>query len=260
MAEEESKGVAKSGVAGLDPVGLKATAETGKMLVEAGIDAAGAFLGRICLPFAEELGKYFQDKVAGWRALQFISIAQKTEKKLAEAKATESVHAPPRIVHAIVEQGSWIDDPAVQDMWAGLLSSSCTEDGDDDSNLIFVNMLGNFTKLQARVMKFACEEVKKTASPANLIQAGELNISFEKLCEIARESDLQRLDRELDHLRGMGLLEGGIDFDQRTIVDLSPTSLALHMYVRCQGSRLSPTEFFKLAQPPAEPPQSSPPA
>jgi hypothetical protein len=46
--------------------------------------------------------------------------------------------AHPRVLHEIIENASWVDDEEVQAMWAGLLASSCTEDGKDDKNLIYI--------------------------------------------------------------------------------------------------------------------------
>ena len=46
-------------------------------------------------------------------------------------------------------------------MWGGLLASSCTTDGDDESNLIFINILSQITSLQAKIINYACEKVKK---------------------------------------------------------------------------------------------------
>jgi hypothetical protein len=233
-----------------DPLTLQVAAQ----IVHAGLGAARAVLSRLCLPAAQSLGLLAQDTVDGWRANNFISVMQKVEKKLVENKVPEGCHAHPRVVHAIVESSSWIEDSAVQDMWAGLLASSCTESGDDDSNLIFTNLLGNLTKLQARMLKYACESAEKRVSPEGLISAQVSDMNLEKLQKITEENDIQRLDRELDCLRSAGLIEGGIAV-WGGLVDLTPSSLALHMYVRCHGSRLSPVEFFKI-----EPPSASAPA
>jgi hypothetical protein len=235
----------------LDILGTKPVAEAVQTLTKGAVDAAEALLSRICLPAAEELGSLLRDKVTGWRARNFISMMQKLEKRMGELNLPPTAHAHPRIVHTIMEQASYADDTEVQEMWAGLLASSCTQAGDDDSNLIFTNLLGSLTRLQAKVLRYACEQCGKEVAPGALIQANHLTVPFEKLCEIANEQDVQRLDRELDSLRGMGLTEGGLKPGHRADVLLTPTALALHMYVRCQGSRASPAEFFQLASPTA---------
>jgi len=60
---------------------------------------------------------------------------------------------------------------------------------------------------------------------------------------IAGHDDVHRLDREFDHLCGLGLIHHGFR-DQ--VADITPTPLALHLCVRCQGFLGSPVEFFKL--------------
>jgi len=203
---------------------------------------------------AKETGLLLRDRVKTRRANYLASVKKKVERNLTENLVPTNHHADPRIACTIVEEASWIEDSLVQDMWAGLLSSSCTEGGDDDSNLLFVNLLRDLTKLQARVLKFACEQCQKQIMrPGGLFHARTLIVSFDKLCEIAEEKDLYRLDRELDFLRSKELLdphEGGIYAPDPSHARLTPTPLALYMYVRCCGSRASPVEFFGLAQPP----------
>jgi hypothetical protein len=182
---------------------------------------------------------------------------KKLEKQLAENKVPTGARAHPRLVHAIVEQGSLADDSDIQDLWAGLLSSSCTPSGDDDSNLIFIDLLNGLTRLQAKILKYACEQAPKSLLPSGLIVPGPLPLSIADLRRITEEDDIHRLDRELDRLRTVGLLDGGIATNVRDYVNLTPSSLALQMYIRCQGSRVSPAEFFRSSPPhpsSAEPP------
>jgi hypothetical protein len=238
MPEEQSKS--------LDILGIKPIAESLNKVTTAAVDGSAAFLSRICLPAAEEFGLLLRDRVRGWRAANIAAITKRAEEKLAQQNESPDVHAHPRIVSTIVEEGSWIEDPVVQDMWAGLLSSSCTEAGDDDSNLIFVNLLASFTKLQARILDYACSNARKQALPnLDLIQAQYLSVSPDALREITGVTDIQRLDRELDHLRELGLIDGGFQAYHQN-VELTPTALALHLYVRCQGSRASPADYFKV--------------
>jgi hypothetical protein len=234
---------------GFDPVGLAATGRALEKATGAVMEGAGAVLSRICLPAAEELGFLLRDKMAYYRTRNLVAIEKKLEKILKEQRIPEGTHAHPRVVFSIADQGSLVDDSLVQEMWAGLLSSSCTENGDDDSNWMFTKLLGDLSKLQARILKYSCETARKTATPSGLIYAGSFAMSLNELCEMAQEKDIHRLDRELDHLHALKLIEGGLPLFHERYVPLTPTSLALHMYVRCCGSRLSPTEFFKIEVP-----------
>ena len=203
---------------------------------------AADLIGRVCRPMADNLGQMIGEKFNAYRAKNVIDIANKSQKHVDQLQP--GMHAHPKIVGQIMAQGSWDDDPFIQELWSGLLASSCTEKGDDDSNLNFLELLHGLTRLQAKVMDFSCQQATKVATPAGLIGARELRVTLTELCHAAEETDIQRLDRELDRLRVIGLLSGGLNLDNNEMVLLTPTPLALHMYVRCHGSRKNPIEFF----------------
>lgn len=236
----------------LDILGVKPIADSINKITAATVDGVSAFLSRICLPAAEEFGLLMRDRVRDWRAANLSAVVSRAEDRLRESSAPPDLHAHPRIVSGILEQGSWIDDPVVQDLWGGLLSSSCTPDGDDDSNLIFINLLSELTKLQAHVLKHVCENSTKSMSPNGLIGASRMVIPLDTLIGITGVSDIHRLDRELDHLREVGLIDGGFAQGYSTDATIRPCALLLHMYVRCQGSRLSPIDFFAAETSPDE--------
>jgi len=146
MSEKES----------LDIIGIQPIGKAVEKATCATVDGIAAVLSRICLPAAEEYGLWFRDRVHHWRTQNLAVIVQATERKLSESGAAPGVHAHPRLVGTILSEGSWIDDSEVQEMWAGLLSSSCSESGDDDSNLLFVNLLSGMTKMQAKILRYAC--------------------------------------------------------------------------------------------------------
>jgi hypothetical protein len=229
-------------------------------ITDATIRCAEAFLSTICKPAAKELGQLFKDNVHAWRAENRVIALQKAEQKMIENGAAVGAHAHPRIVHEILEECSWTDDVLVQELWSGLLSSSCTETGDDDSNLLFTDLLASLTKLQARILKYGCENAAKYISTAGLVAARALHLTREKLHEVTGEQDIHRLDRELDRMRSLALISNGLHPLTKE-AEIGPTALALHMYVRCQGSRLSTVEYFKLEHlvtpPPTEVPNPS---
>lgn len=254
----------------LDILGLKPYGEAINTATKGLVEGAGEFLGRICLPAAEELGLLFRDRVSHWRAVQFARIAEKGKRKLDAVPESEGYHAHPRILGSIVEHGSWADSDDVQEMWAGLLASACTEDGNDESNLIFVNLLSQLTSSQAKVLAYGVERVEKALIQNTLvIPSGRVFVDLPRLITITGVNDVNRIDRELDHLRAVGLMTAesgmfaaqiagiGIEFrlamppmQAGDVADLAPSALGLQMYVRCQGSRLSPAEYFQLTTAP----------
>ncbi len=236
-----------------DLLGIKPVADSIKIVTQGMIDGASAFLGRICLPAAQEFGLLLRDRVSNWRELNKVKILQKAEEKLNIQSSTEGKHAHPRLIAAILNDGSWEAKEEVQDMWAGLLASACTSNGDDESNLIFISILAQLTSLQAHVVNYACENATKILSAAGWITtASEVRVSLEQLQALTSCADFHRLDRELDQLRNLGLIGygaigGGFSSDS-TDADITPTSLALQMYVRCKGSNGDPSTYFGLCR------------
>ncbi len=262
MADDKSK------LMGDDPFGLRTTAEMTKALAEAGIVEVHAFLERICYPAAVELGLLAADTVKHWRMKNAANVFRQGQEKLQAAGAPEDVKADLRIGCAILEKSSWIDDETLQDLWAGLLSESCSEDGSDDSNLVFVDLLDGLTKGQARILGYACKKVTVHAKLAGTEETGTgyliasesyFAAPVEEWLGAAGHSSIERLDCEFDDLRRRELIEGGFFIDRGSVHNgrprVAPTPLALTLIARCSGKRVSPYEYYGLSDEPnaAEP-------
>ncbi len=242
---------AKEGASVSDVLGIKPVGEAALVITKAAVDAAGAFLSKLCMPAAEEMGLLLRDEVARWRTARLVEVAQKAQARMCELGIdAEQVKVLPRLGITVIDQGSWTDDDALQDMWAGLLVSSATPDGRDESNLVFTDLLSRMTAGQARLISFACGNVEKKRTKSGLLlPTSTIYIPINGAMKVAQISDLQQLDRELDHLRALGLIIHGIvgsevaSAEAPPPVDLTPTALALQMYARCQGAR-DPLAFY----------------
>ena len=223
--------------------GIAPYEEAVKVATEATIQGIGKFFDKLIMPAVEEIGLYLKDRIGHWR-WRMNNLKQITEKADQKLGST-SKYAHPRLIGLIIENGSWSDDEVVQDMWAGLISSSCTPDGQDDSNLLFINLLSQLTKSQAKFLKFSCENASKFIDRSGLIFIRDFIVSTDQILTIYAHKDLHVIDRELDHLRALGLIQGGIISDRQE-ANIAPTSLGLYMYVRCQGSLDSPVSYFGL--------------
>jgi hypothetical protein len=229
----------------LDLLGVKPLAKSIEILTSGTVDGAGAFLSRICLPAAEEIGLLLRDRVSAWRAQNVLRITGSAEKLVSAAAGDQALHAHPRIVASVIELGSWSDAEEVQQMWAGLLASACTPDGRDDSNLMFLDVLSKLTVSQARLFDYICRHANKFVAPGGWISAHEFPMKLDKLKGVTGLCDFHRIDLELDHLRALGLLRlsGGFD-PASTDADMTPSALALQMFARCQGSSSDPITFY----------------
>lgn len=242
MSSEDTKSV--------DIFGFRPLAKAAEKATDAALAGAGKFLSRICLPAAEEYGLLWKDRVSHWRAKNAAKMLIKAE-QLTEKKG-KSLHAHPRLVWEIIDKGSWSDDDLVQELWAGLLASSCSTETPDDSNILFTSILAQLTSVQARIINHACETANKFVSKSGLPYSERLIIPLEQLQKITGILDLHRLDRELDHLRSIELIgggpfnSGGFSTEDSTQADITASGLALHLYARAHGFSGSPIDFWNL--------------
>jgi hypothetical protein len=278
---------------GDDLLGIRPLSKSIEIATKGTVDGVAAFLGRICLPVAEEFGLFLKDRVHNWRLRNIVNITNKAEQRLAEHGGIDGKQLHPRLLSSVLDNGSWVNDDDVQQMWAGLLASSCTRDGRDESNLLFVSILTQITTAEARFLAHACNVAQKRLSPNGLLYADKIELTPMQLIDIWQDQDIHRIDRELDHLRELGVIIGGFeedieqqrrmlaleleikrrkrertqqtegakgqtedDPDRQSKVDIAPlrasvtpTGIGLHLYVRCQGSRSSPAEYFELEVP-----------
>lgn len=233
-----------------DLLGIAPVGRAVEKVAEATVRQAEAFLESICMPASKEFGLLLQDRVRAWRARNAILIAQKTEQFLKSSSGISGKKAPPRLVAAILEHGSWNEAEGIQTMWAGLLASSCTTAGEDESNLIFINLLSQITSSEARILNHVCEKAQKVAYPSGLVMANALFLRAEEIMAISGINDIHQLDRELDHVHELGLIQSGFNAaTQDLIANLAPTALALNLYVRCRGSQDPPLKYFGLKVP-----------
>ena len=225
----------------------KETDEKGALttLAKGAVDGSAAFLGRIFLPAAEEFGLFLKDKVSAWRANNAREIVKKAEEKLNKLENNKNLHAHPRLVTTAFETGSFSDNPEVQEMWAGLLASSCEEEGKDESNLLFMTILSQINSTEAIILNYLCKTANKTVSKSGFIWADEMEITVEKITELTGITDIHRMDRELDHLSALDIISGGFNSTDDT-AKVAPRALGLNMYVSCQGSKESPLEYFDV--------------
>ncbi len=226
-------------------------------LVSPGIEGDSGFLGRICVPVAAEFGQLLQDRARAWRAANAARVSRKAEQTHRANGVPLEYHADPRLVGAIIEHGSWTQDELVQEYWGGLLCSSCSRDGTDDSNLVLIDLLSRLVVSQVRLLDHVCLEAGKRGTKAGRLIATRFQLQTAELVRITGLTDPLRLERELDHLRSLGLfalLRGGSALTDSP-ADVTPSSLALHLFARAHGFAGDPVEYFRglgaVADPPA---------
>lgn len=235
-----------------DIFGVEPIAEATKYATEKTFDGVSSFLKAVFEPGLQELGYMFKDKVRAWRLNNVLRVIEKAKGKLEFDGENLQIKANARVGLSIIEECSKVDDNELQDLWAGLFASSCTEDGKDDSNIIFVDILKRLSSVEARVLAYACEHCPKVIYPNGLIIAGTVRVNFSDLVRIAGIADVYRLDREFDHLGSLDLLRdanwtarGFSVEDTSFTADITPSALGLNLYYKTHCFKCSIAEFWK---------------
>ncbi|MRG98638.1 Abi-alpha family protein [Polyangium spumosum] len=242
-----------------DLLGLAPYGEAVKLGVDRATSGIGQLLTWICKPAAEEIGLLFRDKIRAWRAVNAEKIAKETLRLLLErGDDPAKLAAPPQLVHAILDSGSWTEDELLQRLWAGLLASACNVEGNDNRSQKFVDHLKRLSPAQAKILKFACEMGPKKLTSAGLLYTEDFVVSIECLKTLTALRELEDIDAELDHLRHLGLLMengGGIPLhSDATNANIAPSALGLYLFARCSGVA-SARDFYKDVT--ANPPENS---
>lgn len=235
-----------------DILGIEPVAEVTKCATEKTIDGVSSFLKAVFEPGLQELGYLFKDKVRTWRLNNVLRVIDKAKGKLEFDGENLQIQANARVGLSIIEECSKVDDEELQNLWAGLFASSCTEDGKDDSNIIFVDILKRLSTVEARVLAYACEHCPKVIYPNGLIIAGTVRVNLSDLVRITGIADVYRLDREFDHLGSLSLFRdsdwsnSGFAVDDNSFTaDITPSALGLNLYYKTHCVMSSIAEFWK---------------
>jgi hypothetical protein len=86
----------------LDVLGLKSYGDAINTVAKGSVEGVGAFLGKICLPAAEEFGLLLRDKIAYYRTVNLAKVIEKTKKKMGELGGEPSGTMSPKVLKEIV--------------------------------------------------------------------------------------------------------------------------------------------------------------
>jgi len=206
-----------------------------------------AFLCRISPTATQELKLLFREGLSNLRTTNIIAITNRAEIMLAAEGGSERLHAPENVVLTIVKNGSWAEDPATQQLWAGLLATSCTLLGDDQSNLPYLDLVSEMATIDGRLFVEACSKSQKVFAPNGAVTANALIRTSDELIQITGAHDLMKIDRNIFQLALLGLFEPRVKskyFSYGGDANLSPTPLGLELFARCQGYRGAPHEYY----------------
>ncbi len=222
----------------------KATETDGEYFVrELRTARAMGFLRRICPPGSDEIRQLLYERHSNKRVANEVAIALKAEELVARSRDAGSLFAHPEIVIRILEDGSWAEDEWIQQFWAGLMVTACTTDGQDKSNLVFVDMLDKLTPIHLRILSAACRRGSEVVSAGESTSKLTLYFTTDELIAAAGTHSLSRIHQTIRHLSNFGLLTDSARpsyiaaTEKKIKTKTTPTSLGLEMYARCNGHR-----------------------
>ena len=185
--------------------------------------------------------------LSNFRLESAIEITLHAEELLAlEGEGVQS-EADAAVVLRILEDGSWAETDWIQHFWAGILATSCAAAESVQSHLKLVSLLSQMTTIQARIFAGSCQLAEKTIGRNGDVSVRPLTCSSAKLVQIADTHDRVHIERDIQHLIGLGLIEKSVKWKFFSLLDqavITPTAVALELYARCHGHRQGVGEFF----------------
>lgn len=209
---------------------------------------ASAFVDRICISISEDVRALFSKRLSTVRVGNAIEIALKAEAMLGSGPDAGKMRAHSQLVMRILEDGSWADDDLIQRLWAGLLVASCSENGEDESNLEFIGLLSQLATDHARIFIAADEKATVVVSDTGSISSLPVFCTMEELMAITRtERQFYRISVDIDYLVVLGLLQHRFkpsSYTSSTQTEITPTSLGLELHARCHGHRGAVQNYY----------------
>ena len=210
---------------------------------------AVGFLSRICPRGSEEVRQLVCGRLSNHKQENAIGIVLKAESLLAFEPDLDRLRVDPSLVVRILEGGSCTDEDWLRSFWGGLLATSCTVDGNDESSPAFVESFSQLTTFPVRILTVVCTRATTVLSESGWISAKPLAYSKEELMQTTGSRGLQ-VDRDLDLLSVLGLIEKRESNSPTLLVSdethVTPSSLGLELFARCHGHR-GPLEDFYAA-------------
>ena len=205
-----------------------------------------AFFRRIAPDATERATRLLRRGLSSNRLENALEVASHAEELLTIDSKRSGMKAHPDVILRTLEDGSWPDVEWIQHYWSGLLVSSCTRE-EPIPDFELPDLLSQLTTIQARIFAAACDCASKQIDSYGIIGAHKLTRSADELIRISGVHDRAHIERDIQHLSWLGLLEQTVKWKFFSLIDeanITPTSLALKLYARCHAHRGDPASFY----------------
>lgn len=195
-------------------------------------------LSRLCREEANEIIQLFGGELDEARTATAVQIAIGADKLLVAKPGFSDLRAHPGHVAHLIKFGSWSIGNLSKQLWAGLLATSCTRDGNDQSNHQFVDLLVNVTPTQALIFVVACNKALAVMSENDDHPSTRIIFTPEEMKLLTGKTDMTRVATDIAYLFHSGLVDKNFDFTSYIPTenfDITPARLGMEVYRKCKG-------------------------
>jgi hypothetical protein len=212
--------------------------------------AAIAFIRGIAPGAADRANWLLRRGLSSHRLEGALEVALHAQELLALTYRGTHFQADPDLVLQILEHGSWPELDWIQHYWSGLLiSGGTTGTNSVTADLEFADLLSQLTTIQARIFAAACDGSSKHIDSYGTVCAKTFTRSADELASISGVHDRAHIERDIQQLSWLGLLEQTIKWKFFSLIEeanITPTPLALKLYARCHAHRGGPASFYGM--------------
>lgn len=199
---------------------------------------AALLFSRLCRAGAGHILQLFGGELDEARTATAVQIAIEADKLLAAEPDTATLRAHPGHVAHLIKFGSWAIGSLTKQLWAGLLATSCTPDGKDESNRKLVDLLVNVTPTQALIFVVACNKALAVMSENEARPSTRIIFTPDEMKQLTGKTDLTRVATDIAYLFHAELVDRNFDFTSYIPTenfDITPGPLGMELYRKCKG-------------------------
>jgi len=190
----------------------------------------------------EEIKVTLHQRLSNKRVASAVEIVLQAQELLPRCEDRGDKLAHSDMVRRILENGSWTEDNWIRQWWAGLLASSCSPDGLDTSNTLFIDLLAKLTPVHLRSLSFVCRKYPGQSGAGDPGAKPDFHCTADELIEAVGSHSLARIQQTMGQLSSLGLITESSNPSYVAVTEkgktrISPTALALKMHARCAGQR-----------------------
>jgi hypothetical protein len=213
---------------------------------------AEAFIQRVCPSAGEQTSRMLRNGVGSFRIESAIEIVLKAESHLGSVAGKSTMQIHPEVLKMILENGSWAEIDWTRELWANLLMSSCTLTGSDRQSLNLIQLLSQLNVNQARILTMVCGRSARAMAEKGSPTPDPVLCSVEQLKRTTGVGDMVRVDRDVQYLAELGLLNKRSRanyFSETDDFTLLPTALGMELHTRSSGQSNGSLESIRMVTP-----------